>query len=32
MFASGPKGFLLIGAETLLLLGMALAFAHWVML
>ena len=31
MFASGPKGFLLIGAETLLLLGMALAFAHWVM-
>lgn len=32
MFASGPKGFLLIGAETLLLLGMALAFAHWVMI
>lgn len=29
MFASGPKGFLLIGAETLLLLVMALAFAHW---
>ncbi len=29
MFASGPKGFLMIGAETLLLLVLALAFAHW---
>jgi uncharacterized integral membrane protein (TIGR00698 family) len=29
MFAAGPKGFLMIGAETLLLLVMALAFAHW---
>jgi len=29
MFASGPKGFLMIGAESLWLLLMALAFAHW---
>ncbi len=29
MFASGPKGFLMIGTQTLLLLAMALAFAHW---
>lgn len=32
MFASGPKGFILIGAETLLLLIMALAFAHWIII
>jgi uncharacterized integral membrane protein (TIGR00698 family) len=31
IFASGPKGFMMIGVETLLLLGMALAFAHWVL-
>ncbi len=29
MFGSGPRGFLMIGAETLLLLLMALVFAHW---
>ncbi len=29
MFAQGPRGFLMIGAETILLLIMALAFAHW---
>ncbi len=29
MFASGPKGFFLIGVETLFLLGLALVFAHW---
>lgn len=29
MFAQGPRGFLMIGAETVLLLIMALAFAHW---
>lgn len=29
MFAQGPRGFLMIGAESLLLLAMALVFAHW---
>lgn len=29
MFAQGPRGFMMIGTETLLLLIMALAFAHW---
>jgi uncharacterized integral membrane protein (TIGR00698 family) len=29
MFASGPKGFMMIGSETLLLLAAALSFAHW---
>jgi uncharacterized membrane protein YadS len=28
MFAQGPKGFMMIGADTLLLPVMALAFAH----
>lgn len=31
IFASGPKGFMMIGVETLLLLGMALALGHWVL-
>lgn len=31
MFAQGPRGFIMIGTETLLLLGMAMAFAHWAM-
>ncbi len=31
MFAAGPKGFYVIGFETLVLLVMALAFAHFVM-
>lgn len=31
MFATGPKGFAMIGLETTLLLAMALAFAHWAM-
>jgi uncharacterized integral membrane protein (TIGR00698 family) len=29
MFAQGPRGFLMIGFETLALLLLALAFAHW---
>jgi hypothetical protein len=28
MFAAGPQGFLIIAAETLALLAMALLFAH----
>lgn len=32
MFASGPKGFMMIGVETLFLLGLGLAFAHWVLI
>jgi uncharacterized membrane protein YadS len=31
IFASGSKGLMLIGAVALLLLGMALAFAHWLL-
>ncbi len=31
MFATGPKGFVVIGLETLMLLALALAFAHWAM-
>jgi uncharacterized integral membrane protein (TIGR00698 family) len=32
IFATGPKGFVMIGLETVLLLALALAFAHWAMI
>jgi uncharacterized integral membrane protein (TIGR00698 family) len=32
MFASGPKGFIMIGLESVILLALALLFAHWVLI